>query len=86
MKGLGTDDSRLIRLIVTRCEVDMGEIKSVFLQQYGESLEDFISVSIPQIYRYISEYVCLFIQIFNFFFLLARRVTAQDITRNVYWR
>ncbi|XP_028049336.1 annexin B9 isoform X2 [Monomorium pharaonis] len=43
MKGLGTDDSRLIRLVVTRCEVDMGEIKSVFVQQYGESLEDFIS-------------------------------------------
>lgn len=43
MKGLGTDDSRLIRLVVTRCEVDMGEIKNVFLQEYGESLEDFIS-------------------------------------------
>lgn len=45
MKGLGTNDSRLIRLVVTRCEVDMGEIKSMFLKQYGESLEDFISVS-----------------------------------------
>jgi len=45
MKGLGTDDSRLIRLIVTRCEIDIGEIKNEFLQQYGESLEDFISVS-----------------------------------------
>ncbi|XP_077282283.1 annexin B9 isoform X1 [Temnothorax americanus] len=43
MKGLGTDDSRLIRLVVTRCEVDMGEIKNVFAHQYGESLEDFIS-------------------------------------------
>lgn len=46
MKGLGTDDDRLIRLVVTRCEVDMGEIKQVFGQQYNESLEDFISVSI----------------------------------------
>ncbi|XP_070517229.1 annexin B11 isoform X2 [Cardiocondyla obscurior] len=43
MKGLGTDDSRLIRLVVTRCEVDMGEIKNVFVHQYGESLEYFIS-------------------------------------------
>ncbi|XP_015438810.1 PREDICTED: annexin B11-like isoform X3 [Dufourea novaeangliae] len=43
MKGLGTDDDRLIRLVVTRCEVDMGEIKEVFRQQYNESLEDFIS-------------------------------------------
>lgn len=46
MKGIGTDDRRLIRLVVTRCEVDMGEIKTVFLQQHGESLEDCISVSI----------------------------------------
>lgn len=45
MKGLGTDDSRLIRLVVTRSEVDMGEIKNAFVHQYGESLEDFISVS-----------------------------------------
>ncbi|KOC62192.1 Annexin-B11, partial [Habropoda laboriosa] len=46
MKGLGTDDDRLIRLVVTRCEVDMGEIKEVFREHYNESLEDFISVSI----------------------------------------
>lgn len=45
MKGLGTDDSRLIRLVVTRSEVDMGEIKEAFKEEYGESLEDFISVS-----------------------------------------
>ncbi|KYM99417.1 Annexin-B11 [Cyphomyrmex costatus] len=43
MKGLGTDDNRLIRLVVTRCEVDMGEIKNAFVQCYKESLEDFIS-------------------------------------------
>ncbi|EZA62530.1 Annexin-B11 [Ooceraea biroi] len=43
MKGLGTDDSRLIRLVVTRCEIDMGEIKNGFMHQYGKSLEDFIS-------------------------------------------
>ncbi|XP_011869187.1 PREDICTED: annexin B9-like [Vollenhovia emeryi] len=43
MKGLGTDDNRLIRLVVTRSEVDMGEIKDVFVHEYGEPLEDFIS-------------------------------------------
>lgn len=43
MKGLGTDDGRLIRLVVTRSEIDMGEIKESFKQAYGESLEDFIS-------------------------------------------
>ncbi|XP_076243814.1 annexin B9 isoform X1 [Calliopsis andreniformis] len=43
MKGIGTDDDRLIRLVVTRSEIDMGEIKEVFYQMYNESLEDFIS-------------------------------------------
>ncbi|XP_066601732.1 annexin B9-like [Prorops nasuta] len=43
MKGLGTDDSRLIRLVVTRSEVDMGEIKQEFSKLFGESLEDCIS-------------------------------------------
>ncbi|XP_076647456.1 annexin B11 isoform X2 [Halictus rubicundus] len=43
MKGMGTDDDRLIRLVVTRSEIDMGEIKEDFRQQYNESLEDFIS-------------------------------------------
>lgn len=49
MKGLGTDDDRLIRLVVTRSEVDMGEIKEEFKKKYNESLEDFISVSIYNI-------------------------------------
>ncbi|XP_012267116.2 annexin B9-like isoform X1 [Athalia rosae] len=43
MKGIGTQDNRLIRLVVTRCEVDMEEIKQAFAQQYGKSLEDFIA-------------------------------------------
>ncbi|XP_058797150.1 annexin B9-like [Phymastichus coffea] len=43
MKGAGTEDQRLIRLIVTRSEIDMGEIKQAYIQQYGQSLEDAIS-------------------------------------------
>ena len=46
MKGLGTDNSSLIRLVVTRSELDMGEIKQIFFHEYGETLESFISVSI----------------------------------------
>lgn len=45
MKGMGTDDKRLIRLTVTRSEMDMGEIKSAYQQIYGKSLADAISVS-----------------------------------------
>lgn len=29
MKGIGTDDHKLIRVIVSRCEVDMEQIKEV---------------------------------------------------------
>ncbi|KAL1491916.1 hypothetical protein ABEB36_012437 [Hypothenemus hampei] len=42
MKGLGTDDRDLIRLVVTRCEIDMVEIKREYQAKYGESLADAI--------------------------------------------
>lgn len=51
MKGAGTQDQRLMRLIVTRSEIDMGEIKQAYIQQYGKSLEDAISVSIHNCYH-----------------------------------
>ncbi|XP_054808251.1 annexin D5-like isoform X2 [Prosopis cineraria] len=38
MKGFGTDDSRLIRVIVTRTEVDMEQIKEAYLSRYGKPL------------------------------------------------
>lgn len=46
MKGMGTKDRDLIRLVVTRSEIDLGEIKQAFSYQSGKSLEDFVSVSI----------------------------------------
>uniref|UniRef100_A0A8C5S3U5 Annexin n=1 Tax=Laticauda laticaudata TaxID=8630 RepID=A0A8C5S3U5_LATLA len=45
MKGLGTDDSTLIRLMVSRCEIDMIDIKAEFKRMYGKSLYSFIKVS-----------------------------------------
>ncbi|XP_074647038.1 annexin-B12-like [Tubulanus polymorphus] len=42
MKGLGTNDTTLIRIIVTRCEKDMVQIKQEFQKMYGKSLESFI--------------------------------------------
>lgn len=39
MKGLGTNDRQLIRLVVTRCEIDMTEIKEAFERLFGESLK-----------------------------------------------
>ncbi|XP_015839106.1 annexin B9-like isoform X1 [Tribolium castaneum] len=42
MKGLGTNDRDLIRLVVTRCEIDMGDIKREYIKNHGESLADAI--------------------------------------------
>ncbi|KAF7988049.1 hypothetical protein HCN44_007543 [Aphidius gifuensis] len=42
MIGLGTDDRSLQRLILTRSEIDMGEIKQIFQTQYNDTLENFI--------------------------------------------
>jgi len=42
MKGLGTHDTDLIRVCVTRAEVDMADIKREFQAMYKKSLEDFI--------------------------------------------
>lgn len=44
MAGLGTNDEQLIRLLVTRCEIDLADIKVAFQQKYGKSLRSFIQV------------------------------------------
>ncbi|XP_055845783.1 annexin B11 isoform X1 [Episyrphus balteatus] len=42
MAGLGTNDKQLIRVIITRCEIDMQDIKAAFEGLYGKSLKSWI--------------------------------------------
>ena len=44
MAGLGTDDDSLIRVCVSRSEIDMVQIKQQFQQLYDQSLGQFIKV------------------------------------------
>lgn len=42
----------MIRLIVTRCEIDMTEIKAAFEKLFGESLKDCIKGDTSGDYKY----------------------------------
>lgn len=51
MKGAGTDDCTLIRIIVTHSEDDLANIAQVFADVYGQPLVDFINADCSGEYR-----------------------------------
>lgn len=61
MAGMGTTDHQLIRIIVTRCEVDMEDIKEAFEAKYGKSLQSWIEVLLIFICIIIEEFVIFLI-------------------------
>ncbi|CAH1988856.1 unnamed protein product [Acanthoscelides obtectus] len=42
ISGAGTDDNSLMRIVVTRSEIDMEDIKRAYASKYGESLKEAI--------------------------------------------
>jgi Annexin len=44
VQGAGTKDNTLIRVVVSRCEVDMVQIKQEVQRQFGKSLDALIEV------------------------------------------
>jgi len=51
MKGLGTDDTKLIRVIVTRAEIDLQYIKAEYLKKYKKTLNDAVHSETSGHYR-----------------------------------
>lgn len=51
MKGAGTDDSTLVRIVVSRSEIDLVQIKQMFTQMYQKTLGTMIASDTSGDYR-----------------------------------
>ncbi|KZV46413.1 hypothetical protein F511_23619 [Dorcoceras hygrometricum] len=51
MKGLGTDESTLTRVIVTRAEIDLLYVKAEYHKKYGKSLNETVHSETSRHYR-----------------------------------
>jgi len=58
MKGAGTNDKRLIRVMVSRSEIDLEDIKEVFEAKYEQSLEQFITADVSGDYKRLLVQLC----------------------------
>jgi len=51
MKGLRFDDETIIRIVITRCEIDLGHIKDEYLKIYHKTLYHAIQMGTSGDYR-----------------------------------
>lgn len=51
IRGLGTNDRDLIRVVVSRCDFDLADIKKEYEKTYGKSLKDVVSGDTSGDYR-----------------------------------
>lgn len=58
MKGAGTSDKALIRLMISRSEIDLDDIKACFEAMYGQTLEQFIVDDISGDYKRLMVQIC----------------------------
>ena len=58
IKGFGTDDSLLIRILITRDEIDMPQIKQYYKQLYGKDMVEDIKNDIGGDYRKLMIELC----------------------------
>ena len=67
MKGWGTDDDALVRIIVSRCEIDLATIKYEYEKIYGKTLLSDVKVIDIFLRRQVS-------QLFSFFCCIGRNI------------
>ena len=58
IKGFGTDDSLLIRILITRDEIDMPQIKQYYKQLYGKDMVEDIKNDIAGDYKKLMVELC----------------------------